>query len=149
MSSLYWYGVTQQYMSSINSKENSMSTTFNPYAFVASAALRNTKKEIIMMTVSPHWTELQTSHTRTYGWNKSCWCFKALYYRLLYGQTLSVAFWIGDGSAYSGKCFHAGLFFTWRSEVSAVLQMSSSDTSENWLKEVWPGGCLKLPLFYT
>lgn len=81
-------------MGSINSKENSMSTTFNPYAFVASAALRNTEKEIIMMTVTPHWTELQTSHTHTHthGWNKSCWCFKALYYRLLYGQTLSVAF---------------------------------------------------------
>lgn len=43
-------------MSNINSKENSMSTTFNPYAFVVSAALTNANKEIITMMVTPHRT---------------------------------------------------------------------------------------------
>lgn len=41
-----------------------MSTTFNPYAFVVSATLTNTNKEIIMMTVTPHRT---TNITHTAG----------------------------------------------------------------------------------
>lgn len=62
-------------MSSNKSKENSMSTTFNPYASVVMVALINTNKERIMIK---HPTEQNHTH-HTHGQNKSCWCFKAFH----------------------------------------------------------------------
>lgn len=127
-------------MSSINSKENSMSTTFNPYSSVVSAALKNTNKEIIMMTITPHCTELQTSHT--HGRNKSCWCFKAFYYCLLWDQTLSVLTFLDwRWVCILEKILSCGAVCVYRSTILAVLKILSSDTSENWW-EVWSGDCV-------
>lgn len=92
------------------------------------------------MMVTPHWTELQTSHT--HGQNKSCWCFKAFYYCLLWDQTLGVLTFLDWSWVYILQKILScrAVCMCWMT-ILAVLKILSSDTSENWW-EVWSGGCV-------
>lgn len=92
------------------------------------------------MMVTPHWTELQTSHT--HGRNKSCWCFKAFYYCLLWDQTLGVLTFLDWSWVYILQKILScrAVCMCWMT-ILAVLKTLSSDTSENWW-EVWSGGCV-------
>lgn len=109
MSSLYWYGVIQQYRNTNNSKESSMLTTFSPYAFIVMVALVTANKEIRMVE-TPHWTESYTSHTwpgiKAAGVLRH---FHILQY-LFYGYILIVWFWTCDAPWFSENTSHEVVF---------------------------------------
>lgn len=93
-SSLYWYGVIRQYIYSSHGKENSMSTTFNPYALEVMVTLINTTEEMTEDENTPLDWNIHIEHV-----TRSCWCFKAFYilqyffYNIFQYWRLSMDWW--------------------------------------------------------
>lgn len=93
-SSLYWYGVIRQYIYSSHGKENSMSTTFNPYALVVMVTLINTTEDMMEDENTPLDWKIHIEHV-----TRSCWCLRRF---TSYSISSTIYFsidgwlWIGD-----------------------------------------------------